>query len=69
MINKLIESYMQQKEKKKRNLTPLIGWMMDVKVFEQNPLKRNSIATGFRNTMMQVDFKIYIKKKERENFY
>ena len=37
---------------------------MDVKAFEQNPLKRNSIATGFRNTlMMQMDFKIYIKKK------
>ena len=63
MINKVIISYMQQKE---WNLTPLIGWMMDVKAFEQNPLKRNSIATGFRNTLMQMDFKIYIKK---ENFY
>lgn len=35
----------------KWNLTPLIAWTMDVKAFEQNPLKRNSISTGFRKAL------------------
>lgn len=35
----------------KWNLTPLIDWTMDAKAFERNPLKRNSIATGFRKAL------------------